>query len=319
MRRSVVLVLSGLILSACQGSKTAGSTTAPNPLTPPTITALTITGVPSRGAVGLTVQLAVSVALSGEDRKSVVPTDVTWRSSDTTVATVSPSGLLAVTGPGTADITAVFQGIAGRASLVGGFVISGLLREAAPTSARTVAQAQIVVVGGSLDGQAYMTDDEGRFALPPVPAGHFTLNFTKQGYVDLRVPVVEVPSDTYLNVSILPAPGMTQEIWEGRNDCRADFPLLVHYDGPVTVQECGFGRASDRASVFLRSETGSFFKWVGYCGVGMPFGVPFGETVHGGNVYYLTLMGDSGPDSPRGPEEIPCLNAQFRVVFTHPN
>jgi hypothetical protein len=311
MRRFVALVLSGSTLSACQGNKTAASITAPNPATPPTVKALTIIGVPSRGAVGQTVQLAVSVALSGEDRKSVVPDDVTWRSTDTTVATVSPSGLLAVTGPGSADITAVFQGITGRASLVGGFVISGLLREAEPTSARTVAQAQIVVVGGSLDGQVYMTDDEGRFALPPVPAGHFTLNFTKQGYVDLRVPVVEVPRDTYLNVSILPAPGMTQEIWEGHNDCRADFPLLVHYDGPVTVQECGF----DRASVFLRSETGSFFKWVGYCGVGMPFG----ETVHGGNVYYLTLMGDSGPDSPRGPEDIPCLSAHFRVVFTHPN
>jgi hypothetical protein len=313
MRRLVALVLSGLLLSACQGGKTAGSTTAPNPLTPPTITALTITGVPSRGAVGQTVQLAVSVALSGEDRKSVVPTDVTWRSTDTTVATVSPSGLLAVTGPGTADITAVFQGIAARASLVGGFVIFGLLREAEPTSARTVAQAQIVVVGGSLDGQVYMTDDEGRFALPPVPDGHFTLNFTKQGYVDLRVPVAEVPRDTQLNVSILPAPGMTQEVWEGRNDCRANFPLLVHYDGPVTVQECRSD--SDRPSVYLRSETGSVLKWVGDCGVGMPFAV----TVHGGNVYLLTLWGYEGPDSPRGPEDIPCLSAQYRVVFTHPN
>jgi Big-like domain-containing protein len=311
MRRFVALVLSGLTLSACQGSKT--SITAPNPQTPPTITALTITGVPSRAAVGQTVQLAVSVALSGEDRKSVVPDDVTWRSTDTTVATISPSGLLAVTGPGSADITAVFQGITGRASLVGGFVISGVLHEAVPTSARTVAQAQILIVGGSLDGQVYMTDDAGGFALPPVPAGNFTLKFTKQGYVDQRVPVVEVPSDTWLNVSILPAPGMTQEIWEGRNDCRADFPLLVHYDGPVTVQECRSN--ADRPSVYLRTETGSILKWAGFCTAPRdPVGLPFAVTVHGGNVYLLTLMGDSG-DSGDGP----CFGAQFRVVFTHPN
>jgi Bacterial Ig-like domain (group 2)/Carboxypeptidase regulatory-like domain len=309
MRRFVALVLSGLILSACQGSKTAGSTTAPNPQATPTITALTITGVPSRGAVGQTVQLAVSVALSGADRKSVVPTDVTWSSTDTTVATVSPSGLLAVTGPGTADITAVFQGIAARASLVGGFVISGLLREAEPTSARTVAQAQIVVVGGSLDGQVYMTDDAGRFALPPVPAGHFTLNFAKQGYADLRVPVVEVPSDTQLNVSILPAPGMTQEIWEGRGDCSADFTFAVHYDGPVTVQECGSN--VDRPSVYLHAERGTFYKFVAFCSA---VGLPSAVTVPGGNAYFLALMGDMG-DHLDGP----CFGAHFRVVFTHPN
>jgi hypothetical protein len=127
--------------------------------------------------------------------------------------------------------------------------------------------------------------------------------------VDLRVPVVEVPSDTQLNVSILPAPGMTQEIWEGRNDCPgyAEFKFAVHYDGPVTVQECGF----DQPSVFLRSERGTILKFSGNCtGTG---------TVHGGNVYLLTLVGDRGPDSPRGPEDIPCLSAHFRVVFTHPN
>jgi len=140
-------------------------------------------------------------------------------------------------------------------------------------------------------------------------ATNFTPNFTKQGYVDLRVPVVELPSDTQLNVSILPAPGMTQEIWEGRNDCAADFKLAVHYDGPVTVQECGSN--SDQPEVFLRSETGTFLKALGNCKAVLPIA----GAVHGGNVYLLTLRGDSGDDS----RDVPCLRAQFRVVFTHPN
>ena len=57
---------------------------------------------------GQTVQLAASAIASGGAQD--LTTIATWTTSDPTVATVSPSGLVTAIGPGVASITVTYQG-----------------------------------------------------------------------------------------------------------------------------------------------------------------------------------------------------------------
>jgi hypothetical protein len=100
-RACVVLLL--ISASACHSSPTA-----------PTADSIAVTGaVPS---VGQTTQLTAKVTLSNGTRQDVTA-QATWSSSNTTVVTVTTGGLLKVLKPGTADITATYQGRSGKFSV----------------------------------------------------------------------------------------------------------------------------------------------------------------------------------------------------------
>ena len=66
--------------------------------------------------VGLTIQLTARVI--DDKGNEIVGATITWSSSSTEVATVSASGLVTVTGQGSATIRAVHQGVSGAASVV---------------------------------------------------------------------------------------------------------------------------------------------------------------------------------------------------------
>jgi Big-like domain-containing protein len=106
----VVLLL--ISASACSGS---GSTalTAPSP----TVTSVTLRSqfeprlVNINAFVGAEDQLTVVENLSNSTNRVVTPDQVAWSSSNPTVATVSPAGLVTVKGPGSVTIYAVYQGV----------------------------------------------------------------------------------------------------------------------------------------------------------------------------------------------------------------
>jgi hypothetical protein len=58
-----------------------------------------------------------------------------------------------------------------------------------------LAGARIDVVGGPLADQVFATDGEGRFSLPSVTIGNFSLYFKKRGYEDARFWVKDLPRD----------------------------------------------------------------------------------------------------------------------------
>ncbi len=66
--------------------------------------------------VGLTIQFTARVI--DDEGNEIVGAAITWSSSSTEVATVSASGLVTVTGQGSATIRAVHQGVSGAASVV---------------------------------------------------------------------------------------------------------------------------------------------------------------------------------------------------------
>lgn len=95
-----LLVLAAAALAACGGDGT-GSTPAP-------VAALVLTGEPDDVVlVGATVPLvATPVTADGV----ILNRPVAWRSSDSTLATVAPTGIVAVVGAGTVTITASAEG-----------------------------------------------------------------------------------------------------------------------------------------------------------------------------------------------------------------
>jgi Bacterial Ig-like domain (group 2) len=102
-KSSVVLLFAlalGLFVAAC------GST----PSAPSTVSTVTVSG--GAPAVGASSQFTAIATLSNGATEDI-STTATWSSSDTTVATVSPSGLVTSVGTGSAVISAAFSGVMG--------------------------------------------------------------------------------------------------------------------------------------------------------------------------------------------------------------
>jgi hypothetical protein len=130
--------------------------------------------------------------------------------------------------------------------------VSGRVHEAPPTAETAIGDAHITVMGGVLGGRVFVTDDQGRFVLPPVAMGNFALTFEKRGYETTRIEVRDLPR-TGLDVGILPERREVGLSVSGTNDC-VDLPLVqfnigdagtggrlysrmpVHHDGVIRVR-----------------------------------------------------------------------------------
>ena len=82
---------------------------------PPKVTEVVISGDVALVAIMQTSQLVASATLSNGESREVTSVAV-WESSDTTVVTVSPSGLVTARDFGVADIHATYEEVTGGAS-----------------------------------------------------------------------------------------------------------------------------------------------------------------------------------------------------------
>ncbi len=103
------VVLGALCLTGC-GSKGAGSGLTDE--TNPTLETLTVSGSASTVAVPSTLQLSAMGNYSDDSQKSL-SSQVTWQSSDTTIATISASGMLTAVKPGSVTVTATMGTVSG--------------------------------------------------------------------------------------------------------------------------------------------------------------------------------------------------------------
>ena len=125
-RRSVAALLLLAAVSACNGD----SATQPDVV--PTV--IVANGAPQVVQSGATLQLAVRVT---DKRAQVVSAPVIeWSSSDVTIASVAPNGVLTATTIGTATITARANGVSGTSSVtVLPGVVASLIVRAQPSGA----------------------------------------------------------------------------------------------------------------------------------------------------------------------------------------
>jgi hypothetical protein len=162
--------------SACGKNVTAATPVSSNP---PQLLRLTVAGNTSLTTIGQTSQLTVAATFSDGAVKDVSG-DTSWVSSDASVMTVSPTGVVTVVRLGTTVISARYQNQAGTLSVTatppGTFVIEGRVAEPGEGG---VADLRVTDSGSSLSTQ---TGQDGRYYLAPLSRSQAHLRFEKDGY-----------------------------------------------------------------------------------------------------------------------------------------
>jgi hypothetical protein len=230
-------LVAGILFAACDGRM---SPAAPDAVAP-TVRAIAISGVSSTLSPGQTTQLTVTVLLSTNTSKAADNNEVSWHSSDTSVAHASTTGLLTATGAGETEIRAEYRGLSTTADVAVRqtlFRVSGTVHETAPTEHVTVPGARVEVVGGPLGGQVVETDGNGRFVLAPVATGDFYLYVKKPGYEDQRFWVKDLPRDQNPNIGIDP---VLHEVFTGAcwASCEPPYPYRRVFAFPLDVRRAG--------------------------------------------------------------------------------
>lgn len=156
---------------------------------------------------------------------------------------------------------------------------------------------RIEVLGGELNGQVFVTDEHGRFVLPKMAAGGFSLQITRPGFESRRVDLASITG--VLNLTLKPEPGQVTLNKSGGNAC-TDLPrppdgvpglreyarIAVHHDGNLVVTAAQLPFFGNQGYVYRRTERGWEKNDVDYVLVRTP--VP----LRGGFVYSISFGGD---------------------------
>ncbi len=145
--------------------------------------------------VGETAQLQAVVTPA-----TAINQNVTWSSADEDVASVSASGLVLATGPGSTEITVLTEEGAFSASI--GVNVTGMLDiEIAVSSAAGPLVGAMVI----LDGESDVTDADGMASFQRLP-GTYPLAVTAQGFIGIETEIeVDESSTTPIELSALPS------------------------------------------------------------------------------------------------------------------
>lgn len=197
MRRFAVVVAFLVEVAAC-GSDRVGAPTAAtvSPIAPSRqVTALTITGNTVLTAVGETAQLKATATFSDRTVNDVTA-EASWTSSDSSVVSISASGLLMVLRFGAVVISARYETsyttVLVRPTPAGTFVISGWVREPGQggLGGVTVTDPATQTTG--------LSNASGNYSLITLPRGDAHLVFRKQEYEPAELDATQVRADAAL-------------------------------------------------------------------------------------------------------------------------
>lgn len=246
MRRGTLgLAILLFITTACGDSGTTNG--GPAGPSSPTVTSVTVTGTLTLVNIGQTSQLSATAHFAKGTTQNVT-TQATWSSSDSTIATVSPGGLVTSVAVGTATITATYQSVAGTTRVTvtrpAAYVLSGAVAESVPTTSTMLSGARVEFLDGVNQGRFATTDSSGHYQITQVPAGTFNLRATMAGYVEATRQVT-VNADTTVDFGLAPTPAILSRSWFGQISgtdtacyqaypCRV-FDIAVHNTGSLNA------------------------------------------------------------------------------------
>jgi len=128
--------------------------------------------------VGASAQFSATATLSNGTTQSVT-TQATWSSSNTAIATVSSSGIVTSVGAGDADVTATYQGVAGRLHLdiarpeAPAHMITGTVTD--ETSGGVLPNINVKATDSVQHSQSTVTDSSGSYSVSGMAAGPVTI------------------------------------------------------------------------------------------------------------------------------------------------
>jgi hypothetical protein len=168
-----------------------------------------------------------------------VTKEALWSSSHE-ACRVSSGGSITGVSAGTAEIVATVGNVKSAPARVAcGFVITITTHESAPTDTVIIPAVTGQVIGGSLAGLTFTTDENGRAVLPPVASAGFQVRLSKPGFEPYIQSVTELPREQTLSVPMVPDFGEQQEIigtctWRD-NLISGTVPFVMRRDGKIRV------------------------------------------------------------------------------------
>jgi hypothetical protein len=205
--------IAAAMLVACgtQGNGAPANPTGPTTPTPVSVRAIVVTSAP---ASQTTYQMTARAQMT--DGTSVdVTTASQWITSDTSIATVSPSGLLTAFRSGHIYVRANYQNTAGMLDMTvnvqqpppqsGTLALSGTATETAP-AAKPLAGVAVRIIAGPDAGQSTMTDARGHLMFPPLHPGVIGVEATRDGYLLWRLTNLIMDHDGDLQIVLYPVP-----------------------------------------------------------------------------------------------------------------
>jgi hypothetical protein len=166
---------------------------------------MTVTSAPPSAN---SVQMTATAQFSDGSTRDVT-IQAQWSSSNTSIATVSATGVLSIIAAGDVDVSATYQGVTGRTHVsltrAQHYTVSGVAHEVSPGS-HPIAGAQVKITDGPDTGMTATTDTQGRFQLAGVTAAAIGLEATKNGFIAWKVSNFGIDSDKQLDVSLYPVP-----------------------------------------------------------------------------------------------------------------
>jgi hypothetical protein len=205
MTRKIIGALCVLgLLATCRKSETPASPTAPT--VTPTVASVLING-PNPIQPGETRQFSVIARLSDGTTQDVTSA-ATWRTSNATTISVTPSGLVTATTAGEANISVTYQNrfasliVLSLPSETG--ILTGYVRE----STFGITNARVEIVGGQFAGKSVFTTGGGLYRIYGV-AGDLQVRTSAPDYVaqtaQINVPPYATPRrDQTLNFDLAP-------------------------------------------------------------------------------------------------------------------
>jgi len=200
------------ILVGCSG-KSVDNPTAPSPAQPatpgPAVSVLVITNQMVNDA---TMQMIATARFTDGTTRDVT-TSSTWASSNTAVATISPTGMLTIVANGSVDVRADFQGTSASLHLAltrapdprTHFALSGFAREVTPGT-QVLDNVRITIAEGPDSGTKVTTDASGQFRFASVSATRVSLEATRDGFQLWRMTNLMIDRDTQIQVVMYPTP-----------------------------------------------------------------------------------------------------------------
>jgi len=211
MKRACLSSIATLIVTAVMACGKAG--TVNNPVTPTPTTSVTAVIVVTNQMISDTVMQLKATAQMTDGSSLDVTNTSTWQTSDPSIATVTPTGLLTTVGTGSVEARATYQGVTGTLRLTLSkppdprthFALSGLAREVTPSS-KILGGVRIVISSGPDTGMSVTSDAGGLFKFASVSATRISLEATRDGFQPWRMTNLMLDGDRQIEVVMFPTP-----------------------------------------------------------------------------------------------------------------
>jgi len=201
-----------IALLACGGQSTS-MTSAPSPTV--TVSSVVVSG--TTPVVGQTVQFSATAMLSNATTQDVT-TQATWSSSDASIATASSRGMVTGVGTGEADITATYQGVAGKSHVTIArpqpqtFTLTGVITDGSTRGG--IESARLEVLSGSNAGKIASTDSTGTYTMRDLVADSFRMRASADGF-DSGEQGVTIPANPRADFTLQRTPPSYRGVWTG--------------------------------------------------------------------------------------------------------